>query len=211
MGTTTIWPKKGNDKLENDSKDTKSLWKGPWEDYWDDDYDYYNYYNDKYSYPVKNESSKSKVEKEDEELPLFLVESFDEELVKEISLQLLTGSVIINKDSIDVDKWVSKMDSVYEKRFGKLFSVAKSQETIENTARLTDWITGMIDFLIYTKDEKLLARLKLEDEYVDENDTSELCAFSIYAYLTNLPESKVKDLILNILSKYLPYGVEEYI
>lgn len=151
------------------------------------------------------------------ETPLCLMESFDKELIKSLALQLLTGSIIINEDAIEPNKWVEKMDTIYEKRFGPLdidkCLPSRTSEVLQNNERLEEWIDGMCDFLVYTEDEDLLDRLNLvagRRNYYDTSDTVEVCAGDLINYLETLPESYVKNTMIKRLLRYLPNGTEEY-
>lgn len=166
----------------------------------------------------KEEKGKKEKKKEVDEVPLCLQEHFDEDIIKRISLQLLTSSLIINADTVEPSDWVKKMDAIYEKRFGYLDIEAHpsaNKITIqENNSRLKSWLEGLIDFLVYTRDEDLISRLNLiggtDDYEYDEIDTAEVCAYDMHVYLHSLPPSYVKDVMLNILYTYLPDGVENY-
>lgn len=151
------------------------------------------------------------------ETPLCLMESFDKELIKSLALQLLTGSIIINEKAIDPDKWVEKMDTIYEKRFGPLdidkYPPSRTGEVLGNNERLEEWIDGMCDFLLYTEDKDLLDRLNLvagRRDYYGTSDTVEVCAGDLINYLETLPESYVKNIMVKRLLRYLPNGTEEY-
>lgn len=151
------------------------------------------------------------------ETPLCLIESFDEELTKSLALQLLTGSITINEKAIDPQKWVEKMDTIYEKRFGvldrKTHLAVNETELIDNNERLESWIEYMCEFLVYTRDADLLNRLNLmagHADFYDTADTAEVCAGSLCSYLNTLPDSYVKDVMIDCLLKYLPNGAEEY-
>lgn len=152
------------------------------------------------------------------EIPLCLQESFDKDLIAHISLQLLTGSIIINSEAISPSDWVKKMDAVYERRFGYLDEEAhpsiNKQLLSDNNARLKQWIESMVEFLVYTRDEDLLSRLNIigepdGNEY-DEADTAEICAYDMFNYILTLPDSYVKSKMLETLDDYIPDGLEAY-
>ena len=174
--------------------------------------EYWDYYGSKLS-----ESKNAKKEVLDDDTPLCLLESFDKDMIKSLALQLLTGSIIVNDKSIDPEKWVQKMDELYERRFGPLNS-EKHPEAIpikvtENNKRLDNWIESMCEFIVYTKDTALLNRLDLAEGkpgFYTESDTAEICAGDLCSYLTTLPKSYVKDKIIEVLTTYLPHGTEEY-
>ena len=146
---------------------------------------------------------------------LCLYEHFDEDLLNTLAVQLLTGSVIINPKNVDLEKWVKTMDGVYERRFGPLGFDGKSDYSITcNLERLETWIESFIEFLVYTRDEDLLRRLNGEgndpSNVFTEADTAEVCACDLYWLLNELPESKVKDLMMEQLETYLPDDIYKY-
>ena len=191
---------------------------------WGDDYD------DDYTgslFPNYSQSSKEEKKEEVKEVkevklvddfPLCLQESFDENLINQLCVQLLTGSIIVNEKSIVLEDWVKKMDTIYEKRFGLLdldeHPTADKDIINDNNTRLEDWIEAQIEFLVYTKDEDLIKRLNLTladgDNLYDESDTAEICAFDIYQMLYSLPASYVKEVMMKILEKYIPNGAFDY-
>lgn len=141
-----------------------------------------------------------------------MYEHFDEDLLNTIATQLLTGSIIVNPESVELEKWVEAMDEVYEKKFGPLGFDGRSNYNITcNLERLVTWIESLVDFLVYTKDEDLLRRLNGEEinptNTFDESDTTEVCAYDLYWMLNELPESKVKDLMMEQLETYLPNDI----
>lgn len=149
-----------------------------------------------------------------EEVPLCMIEHFDEDLIKTIATQLLTGSIIVNANSVDNEQWVKTMDEIYEKKFGPLgFDGKDSYEITCNLDRLDTWIESLVEFLVYTRDEDLLRRLNGEGSSpsndFDESDTAEVCAHDLYWVLNELPESEVKNLMMEKLITYLPYDIFE--
>lgn len=150
------------------------------------------------------------------DVPLCMTEHFDEELIQTVATQLLTGSIIVNPNKIDLKQWVKTMDSVYEKRFGSLgFNGEEDFSTYVSHYKLESWLDTIIEYLLYnTEDEDLLQRLGVEDLDTDnefsETDIAEICAHDLYIYLTALPESNVLNMILDKLKKYIPNGVLEY-
>lgn len=207
----------------------------------DDDDDDYSIYDDMYNmgghivssasggsgtaFQGPQEETLQEEEEEDEApvasaiVPLCLQESFDDDMVKHIALQLLTSTIMISEDAVDPVSWVMKMDAVYEKRFGNLDPSAHPGEDediiLTNNVRLEQWLDGLAEFLMYTRDEALLNRLNLIGETMDtaydEADTAEVCAYDVCEYLRTLPESYVKDKIINTLSStYIPKDVENF-
>lgn len=179
------------------------------ERYWDD-YFYDDYYSPKKSQYDKKEDSKTSYKSPsapiaDDSIPLCLTESFDSELTETLAIQLLTGSVIVNKSSVNPTEWIANMDSIYEKRF----NYKKDKKSLE------EWICNMVDFLVFTKDSNLLRRLKLTyGEEFTTSDTSDICALSMLNYIEAARpsecDSEVLELMLIELERYIPDGVQDY-
>ena len=178
---------------------------------------YYNYYDKDYksdSYKtVETPKSTFNVNKQyslfnddstydpyDKDPSLYLYEKFDPELTKKLGNQLLLGSILADAKKIDIDKWVKKMDDVYIKRFGNL-------KDKNNFNAFENWVDSMLDVILYTKDNALLKRLNAElskdDTKFNASDTVEICAYSIIEYFKKLPESFVKNKMIEILNTYL--------
>ena len=179
---------------------------------------YYNYYDNNYKSdyykPIETPKSTFNVNKqyslfEDDvnnvynnykDPSLYLYETFDPELTKKLGNQLLLGSILADTNKVDIDKWVKKMDNVYEKRFGNL----KNQNNYSN---FENWVDSMLDIILYTEDKALLKRLNAQldkdSPKLDTSDTMEMCAYSIIEYFEELPDSFVKDKMIEILNTYL--------
>lgn len=191
-----------------------------WGDDYDDDYtgSLFPNYPQSSKEEKKEEVKEVKEVKATDEFPLCLQESFDENLINQLCVQLLTGSIIVNEKSIVLEDWVKKMDAIYEKRFGLLdvdeHPTADKDIIIDNNARLESWIEAQVEFLIYTKDEALINRLNLTladgDGLFDEADTAEICAFDMYQVLYSLPASYVKEVMMKTLETYIPNGAFDY-
>lgn len=115
---------------------------------------------------------------------------FDRETIKSLTLQLITGSIIIpNSSKIDANKWAQGMTTLYENRFGegepgiKLFKV---------------WADSYVEFLCwYSEDEKLIEQ-GLQDE-----ELMAICAHDLIEELTKLPSNKYIKIYIDILEGYL--------
>lgn len=115
---------------------------------------------------------------------------FDKNIIKQLTLQLVTGSIIISDSSkIDIKKWASSMPALYQKRFGKgdagmqLFAL---------------WADTYTEFIVwYTVDDKLKA------QGVDEAEMSAMCAYGIIEELSKLPENEYINVYIDTLQKYL--------
>lgn len=155
---------------------------------------------------------------DDDATPLCLVESFDPDLINSLVAQLLTGSIIVNTEKLNIEKWVTNMDSIYEKRFGVNANYNRYVDNPEGYSRLEVWIANMVDFIVYTEDEALLKRLNSynisscdntgEGDYeYDTADTAEICAYCIVNVLYELPESAVKEMMILALEEYIPDNI----
>lgn len=155
-----------------------------------------------------------------EEVPLCLIESFDDQIIESVCKQLLTGSIILNTEAIDSEEWVKKMDTFYEKRFGPLddnkHPSVPSTIIAANNEKLETWIAGMVEFLVNnTSDPVLLNRLnavkKSWEVPFEENDIEvvEICAYCMYDYLEKLPDSYVKDAMMLAIYAYIPNGAKD--
>ena len=157
-------------------------------------------------------------EVDDDVTPLCLIESFDPDLINSLVAQLLTGSVIVNTEKLNLEKWVSNMDSIYEKRFGVDANYNRYDYNPEGYSRLEAWIDNMVEFLVYTEDEALLKRLNsgntpscdeaggVSYDY-DTSDTAEICAYGIVNVLYELPDSAVKEMMILALEHYIPDNI----
>ena len=136
----------------------------------------------------------------DKDPSLYLYEKFDPELTEKLGNQLLLGSVLADAKKIDIDKWVKKMDDVYNKRFGNL-------KDKNNFKSFENWVDSMLNVILYTEDKALLKRLNAEldknETKFNASDTVEICAHSIIEYFKKLPESFVKNKMIEILKTYI--------
>lgn len=146
------------------------------------------------------------MEKEsDQPYPLALMESYNETIIKSLCVQLLTGCILTDENNkINLEEWVKNMDDTYEKRFGSL-NDKDSYQAIES------WVENMVDQLIYTTDKDLEENVfqKYGDTY-DESDISEVCAYDMVRFLEDLPESLVKEIMIEELYTYMP-NVKDFI
>lgn len=116
--------------------------------------------------------------------------AFDSKLIKHLTLQLLTGSIIIpNASKIDITNWVKKMDILYENRFGKGEYGLKMFKA---------WADVFIEYLCwFSYDDKLI------ELGVDDDTSASLCARGIINELNKFPENKYINVYINILEGYL--------
>ena len=115
---------------------------------------------------------------------------FNKNTIRQLTLQLITGSIIISDDSkIDMEKWAESMPAIYQKRFGKGEEGMKLFEF---------WADAYTEFLTwYTTDNKLKA------QGIDETEMCAICAHDIIEELNKLPENEYIKGYIEALQKYL--------
>lgn len=159
----------------------------------------------KTSQPVQGSLFPDMEKEPNQPYPLALMESYNETIIKSLCMQLLTGCILADENNnINLEEWVKNMDDTYEKRFGSL-NDKDSYQAIES------WVENMVDQLIYTTDEDLEERVfqKYNNTY-DESDISEVCAYDMVRFLEDLPESLVKEIMIEELYTYMP-NVKDFI
>jgi hypothetical protein len=137
----------------------------------------------------------------------YLTEKVPQKIIKTLCTQLLFGSILANGEAdIDLPKFVKRMDKAYEHRFGNLVD----QFTY---FRLSNWIEVLLEQLIsYSVDkdyeDKIAKKYNLGDDYeYEESDAFiHLYAHGMILYLRTLPESDVKDMMIEGLINMMPKG-----
>lgn len=145
---------------------------------------------------------------DDDFVEFYTVEKVPFQILKTLCTQLLLGSILATQQSnINLNNWVEKMDKVYAKRFGNLDN-PDSYEVL----RLKTWIDQMIENIIgYSVDkdyeDKVAAKYGLDDdyEYEDSDAFIHLYACDMITFLEDLPNSKVKDMMIESLIKQMPH------
>lgn len=184
--TTPINTKKPAEKKE------KKWWEEPFyeDDYYPSykghsayDYKGYNYYGDVPTWDWKDTPATLNTTTED-----------DRKLAHNLLIQLVTSSVLINSEKIDLEKWVAQMDAVYEKRFD-------TEEEIET------WLENFLDVLLSmdydVSEEGIKSLAKFLGEEVDLIDPPLVIVNLMQAELSaTKAKSKTKELILDILNTY---------
>lgn len=120
----------------------------------------------------------------------------DRELAHNILMQFVTGSVLINTEKLELEKWVSQMDTVYKKRFN------------DNYEDMETWFSNFLDSLLIFEFELSEATMKrVADEMgVTTQDIDETVAliFLMEDELGSVnAKSKVKDFMLTFLETYI--------
>jgi hypothetical protein len=120
----------------------------------------------------------------------------DRELAHNILMQFVTGSVLINTEKLELEKWVSQMDAVYKKRFN------------DNYEDMETWFSNFLDSLLIFEFKLSEATMKrVADEMgVTTQDIDETVAliFLMEDELGSVnAKSKVKDFMLTFLEPYI--------
>lgn len=116
--------------------------------------------------------------------------SFNKDLAKSLALQLVTGSVVIPRESkINIKSWVAGMVPIYERRFGK------GEEGLNIFEK---WAEGFIEFLCwFTIDEDLIK------QGIEEDEMNTLCAIAIKEELEDLDSNIYIEKFIEILNSYI--------
>lgn len=144
---------------------------------------------------------------DEEPFEFYTVEKVPFQIVKSLCTQLLFGSILASDQAnLNLNTWVEKMDKVYAKRFGNLDDPA-SYESL----RLRNWIEQFLEHLIgYSVDKKyedeIADKYGLGDdyEYEDSDAFIHLYACDMITFLEDLPDSDVKDMMIEELTKLMP-------
>lgn len=144
---------------------------------------------------------------EEEVIEFYDSEKVPYQITRTLCVQLLCGTILASsRTNVNLHDWVKKMDRIYEERFGFL-------EDEYNYLRLQSWVEMLIEeMLTYSVDEKyekeVIEKYKLGDdfEYEDTDAFMHLYSCAMYEFLDDLPDSKVKELMMESLEKYMPYG-----
>lgn len=115
---------------------------------------------------------------------------FDRNTIRQLTLQLITGSIIIPDDSkIDIKKWAASMPAMYQKRFGKGEEGMKLFEM---------WADTYTEFLTWYATDS-----KLEAQGIDNDEMCAICAHDMIEELTKLPNNEYIQGYIEALQKYL--------
>lgn len=115
---------------------------------------------------------------------------FDRNTIRQLTLQLITGSIIIPDDSkIDIKKWAASMPAMYQKRFGKGEEGMKLFEM---------WADTYTEFLTWYATDS-----KLEAQGIDNDEMCAICAHDMIEELTKLPNNGYIQGYIEALQKYL--------
>lgn len=115
---------------------------------------------------------------------------FNKNTIRQLTLQLVTGSIIIPNDSkIDIKKWAASMPAMYQKRFGKGEEGMKLFEL---------WADTYTEFLCWYATDS-----KFEAQGMDDTEICAVCAHDMIEELTKLPENEYIKGYIDALQKYL--------
>lgn len=187
-------------------------------------YPYYHQKTDEPStpivtFPAKQESKQLSMFGQEEVDDEPFIETFSEfyqtekvptNIVKTLCTQLLFGSILADGNAnLDLNNFVKKMDKLYNKRFGDF-------EYDEFAYyRLSNWIESILEQLIgYSVNAEYEAQIAVkynlgEDyEYEDSDAFIHLYANDMIHFLSCLPESSVKEMMIDELIKMMPKDYE---
>lgn len=114
-------------------------------------------------------------------------ESLNEELMIGYVKQLISGSILVNKDSkINLEEWCEKhMDKLFDRRFGK----------DEDLHLFHDWATSIVEFILWNYPE---------NESTTYNDSiMSSMALDLITRLSELPSNKYIKEYIEILTGYV--------
>ena len=149
-----------------------------------------------------------------EEVPFCLTENYDEEIIKQIAFQVLTGSIMID-DVEDIDKWLKDfvekdINLLYLNRFGNFIDENSDDYDMEAEDNIKFWIESFVSYLLETPDSKFDSMI--ENKLTTRKELRELCAYDTIRYLKTMPNvSIIVDWIIEEFETYLPDGIEDYI
>jgi proteasome lid subunit RPN8/RPN11 len=133
---------------------------------------------------IKKDSLNTLENIQEEELKNF---HLNEDILKAFVVQLLTGSLFVGVDKLDIDKWVSKMKEVYSRRF-------------KNEESFSQWIYTFIDYLIWEIEDPELSNLGLNSDelaYIVANDAiNALNKFPQNVYINDMIEQLENYLVI---------------
>ena len=144
-----------------------------------------------------------------ENVEFYCTEKVPFNITRTLCAQLLTGSILVTKTNLDLNDWVKKMDKLYENRFG-------SFDDGWNELKLQNWIQMFLDTIIgNTVDSKyedsLAVKYYLGDyNYNDSDAFIHLYAYAMISYLKSLPNSYVKDIMIENLIELMPKNYDEF-
>lgn len=113
----------------------------------------------------------------------------NEEDVKQVLLQLITGSIILRDPSkIDIQRWVNSMPQVFGERFGV---DDKGKREFEN------WAESQCEFLLLNKEPNNIELAK------DEQDWVSTFAISLYEELNELPQNEYIKMLKRAVEQWI--------
>ena len=148
---------------------------------------------------------------EDNSIEFYNFEVVPPDIIRTLCIQLLTSSILSTaKSSLNLEEWVKKMDSIYERRFGTLLDSY-------NECRLRNWIETLIDYILgYSVDaeyENSIAKkyhLGVDYDYNDNDAFIYLYASDMITFLKKLPESVVKNMMIEALTDLMPKEYDNF-
>lgn len=161
----------------------------------EDDYDYnpktHSFINDMKFNTKDNIDNNKQLSLFDNETINYDKIKISKDVIKSLTLQLLTGSIVLsNTSSLDTTKWCNKMESIFEKRFGKY---EKGHDNFEY------WAANYVDSIcLYCNRDNIPELDKYDDEYV-----AAILAFNLRKELNKLPANKYITYFISLLDTYI--------
>lgn len=165
------------------------------DDSFEDDYDYnpktHSFINDKKFNTKDNIDNNKQLSLFDNETINYDKIKISKDVIKSLTLQLLTGSIVLsNTSSLDTTKWCNKMESIFEKRFGKY---KKGHDNFEY------WAANYVDSIcLYCNRDNIPELDNYDDEYV-----AAILAFNLRKELNKLPANKYITYFISLLDTYI--------
>ena len=155
---------------------------------------YSTYSKDIQGLPFKDKSKEEEVQKkidfEGTDLLPYGEVHINEDTLKSVIMQLITGSIFVNKDSkIDPVKWVNNLPNLCERRFGK-GNIGKGL--------FSSWADSYVEFLIWGVIDE-----SLENRGFNEAEICAICAYDLIEALEKLPNNEYINIYIDSLQNYI--------
>lgn len=118
---------------------------------------------------------------EEDELP-YDTTKLDDEVINTLVSQILTCSILINHQSLDLDKWLKNMDKLFTTKF-------------KTTKQLETFMEFYLDYLLIDN--------PIDIEVDNERDKTSILATAISNKLQTYPKNKWIDCIIDTLNLYV--------
>ena len=120
------------------------------------------------------------IESKDNDSDIFV----DEDIVKRTAIHLVTASVLVNPDKIDINKWINGMEGLYKSKFEDLQDFKNFAETY-------------CDYLLFKIPDFI------ESENIIDDDIITIYAEAIANYLEKFESNPYLEIYINCLKGYI--------